>query len=391
MGCFSGSTSTSKTETKTLGQKKGIKKALDVYVPELGKGPEIYPEARVAPFTPLQQEAVTGAGKFADYFSEPQAVETPLFEETGQAAKDLLQGNIGATDFRGATSRDIMGATTADVRGATDYTGATEADIAGAKTMTPEDIEAYFGRAIHDPTMKTFREDVIPGIAESFAGPGFFGAARSQEQSQAYQDVGSQLSAGRAGLEWDVLGRNQEIAEALAARRVAAAEAKAGRKLTAEENEAVRHSAAAEAKANRRFAAAEAEAGRRFTAGESRAERSLATLAPAMAYGQMPAQEIQNNLNIAAQKIGGLNQIFGFGQAEQTQAQMELQDEIMRFAEENQITDPENLEILLTLLGMNFSRSKTTQAGAGLGYAGVSSFLGGFGGGLGLGMATPTS
>ena len=82
-------------------------------------------------------------------------------------------------------------------------------------------------------------------------------------------------------------------------------------------------------------------------------------------------------------KVSGLSQIFGFGQAEQTQEQMELKDEIMRFAEENQITDPENLEILLTLLGMNFSRSSTTQAGAGLGYAATTSLLGGAGQGIG--------
>lgn len=292
MGCFSGSSSKSTTETKTARQKKELGKGFDVYSQEWGVGPDIFPDSRVTPFSTLQTQAVTGASNFADYFSEPQTAGTPLFAETGAAAKDLLAGKTGA------------------------------------QPLGAQDVEDYFQGAIYDPTMKAFKEDVIPGIAESFAGPGFFGSARSQEQSQAYQDVAERLGAQRTALEWDVLGRNQQIAE-------------------------------------------------------SKAGRTLSTLGPAMAYGQQPAQEIKNNLEIAAQQIGGLNQIFGFGQAEQTQAQMELQDEIMRFAEENQITDPENLEILLTLLGMNFSRSTSKATGSGLGYAGTTSFLGGLGQGLG--------
>lgn len=292
MGCFSGSSGSQTSESKTPRQKKELEKAFDVYGPTLGKGPEIYPESRVSPFTSLQQGAITGAGRFTDYFSEPETVGTPLFEETGQAAKGLLTGERGA------------------------------------KPLEREDIEDYFKGAVYDPTMKTFREDVVPGIQEAHAGPGYFGSARSHELSEAHKDVADWLGTQRTGLEWDVLQSNQALAE-------------------------------------------------------GKATRSLATLAPAMAYGQVPAQEIRNNLNIAASKVSGLSQIFGFGQAEQTQAQAELQDEIMKFAEENQLTDPENLEILLTLLNMNFSRSTTTQAGPGLGYAATTSLLGGAGQGIG--------
>jgi hypothetical protein len=369
MGCFSGSSSKSTSEAKTAEQKAALKPALDLYGQELGKPPEIYPEDRVAPFSELQQKSLTGAEGFADYFAEPQTVGTPLFEETGQATKDLLQGNIGATAFRGATGADIKGATPSDVRGASTYTGATEADITGAKPMTAQDTEDYFTGTILKPSLAYMQEKTIPGIAGAFAGPGFFGAARSQEESQAHKELGLEMGEQWAGLNWDVTVRNQQLAESLANRRVAAAEAKAGRKLTAEEAEAVRRTAVAEAKADRRFAAAEAEAGRKFTAGESAADRSLATLGPAMAFGEMPAQEIRNNLEIAASKVSGLSELFGFGQAEQTQAQAELMDDIMRFTEENQITDPENLEILLTLLGLNFSRGVSSSTGPGIGYA----------------------
>lgn len=292
MGCFSGSSGSQSSESKTPRQKQELEKAFDVYGPTLGEGPEIYPESRVTPFSELQQGAITGAGRFTDYFSEPEQAGTPLFEETGQAAKGLLTGQTGA------------------------------------QPLGRQETADYFKGAVYDPTMKTLREDTIPGIQEAHAGPGFFGSARSQEISKAHKDTADWLGTQRAGLEWDVLQSNQALAE-------------------------------------------------------GKAGRSLATLAPAMAYGQVPAQEIRNNLEIAASKVGGLSQIFGFGQAEQTQEQMELQDEIMRFAEENQITDPENLEILLTLLGMNFSRSSTTQAGAGLGYAATTSFLGGLGTGYG--------
>ena len=76
-----------------------------------------------------------------------------------------------------------------------------------------------------------------------------------------------------------------------------------------------------------------------------------------MAYGQLPAQEIKNNLSIAAQQIGGLNELFGIGSAQQTQQQAELQAQILKFAEDNQLTDPENLSILMTLLGLNYQTS----------------------------------
>lgn len=304
MGCFSGASSKSTSESKTPRQKEELDKAFDVYSPTLGQPPEIFPEDRVAPFSTLQQKAITGAESFADYFSEPEKVSTPLFAETGQAAKGLLSGE------------------------------------AGAKPIGRQETADYFQGTIYDPTMKTLREDTIPGIQEAHAGPGFFGSARSQEISKAHKDTADWLGTQRAGLEWDVFQSNQALAE-------------------------------------------------------GKATRSLATLSPAMAFGQVPAQEIRNNIEIAASKISGLSQLFGFGQAEQTQAQVELQDEIMRFAEENQITDPENLEILLTLLGMNFSRGSSSSTGPGLGFAATTSLLGGAGQGIGQNIgsrffATPT-
>ncbi len=303
MGCMSsgGSKSTSTTETKTPEQRKGIKQALDLYLQELGQGADTFPGPRVTPFSTLQQGAIAGAGNFADYFSDPQTAGTPLFSETGTAIKDTLAGRTGATK---------MGA--------------------------PE-IESYFTDTLYEPAMRNLREDVLPGVDESFSGPGFWGSARSHARQDAATDTRDLLAGQWADLNWNVQQQNQAIDEA-----------KAGRTLTA--------------------------------------------LPSAMAYGQVPAQEIKNNLQIAAQQLGGLGEIFGFGQTEQTQAQAELQDEIIRFAEENQITDPENLSIILSLLGMNFSQSSSSGSsqGPGMLYSMGTAFAGGFGGGIGKGMATPS-
>lgn len=266
---MSGGSSESKTESKTGKQKQYLHEMLDLYGKQLGQNQNVWQGQRVAPLSDLQQSAITGAGNFAQYFSTPQYAGTPLFKETGQAAADLLAGRTGA------------------------------------EKITKPQAEEYFTQSIYDPTMRQLREDVLPMVDESFAGPGFWGSGRSHARQEAIQDTSDYLTQQRAGLNWDVLQRNQQLDEA-----------KAG--------------------------------------------RSLATLQPAMAFGQVPAQEIQDNLQIASQQIGGLNDIFGIGSATQTQEQRELVAEIEKFAEENAITDPENLSILLTLLGMNYSSGRSS-------------------------------
>lgn len=264
--------SDSKSESKTFAQKLLLKKAIRAYAPEIGQNENVWQGQRVAPLTDLQQQSITGAGNFASYFSTPQQAGTPLFQETGEAARGLLAGETGA------------------------------------KKMGQPEIEQYFTETLYNPTMRNLREDTLPLIDESYAGPGFFGSARSHGRQEAIENTRDTLGQQWAGLNWDVTRRNQELDEA-----------KAG--------------------------------------------RSLATLGPAMQYGQVPAQEIQNNLQIAASQIGGLNDIFGIGSAEQTQEQRELQAEIMKFAEENSITDQENLSIILALLGQNFSSSSSSSSG----------------------------
>jgi len=189
----------------------------------------------------------------------------------------------------------------------------------GAKAMTAQDTADYFKGAIYDPTMKTLREDVNPATQEAFSGPGFYGSARSQALQKNAIDTADTLNTNRANLNWNVLQNNQALEEA-----------KAGRAVTA--------------------------------------------VGQGMQYSQLPAQQTAANLANAASQLGSLGTVFNFGQTEQTQEQSELQAQIAKFAEENQITDSENLQILLSLLGMNFSTTTSSgqSLGKGLAYSWVS-------------------
>jgi hypothetical protein len=243
----------------------------------------VYQGDRVAPFSTLQNQAVAGASNYSDYFATPETTTTPMFGETGTALNTLLQGKGGATDFT------------------------------GAKQFTPQDTANYFKGAIYDPTMKSLNQDVNPATQEAFAGPGFYGAARSQALQKNATDTADTLNTQRANLEWGVTQQNQSLAEAEANRRVGAQEGAAGRMQNA--------------------------------------------VSQGMAYSQLPAQETAANIANAASKVQGLSQIFGFGQAEQTQEQVELQSDIQKFMEENQILDPQIQELVLQLLGTSFSHS----------------------------------
>ena len=265
--------SESESTAKTAAQTATLADALAIYGPELGRNENVYQGDRVAGFTGLQSQAVSGAGNFADYFSDRQTVGTPLNVETGQAIERGLSGELGATK------------------------------------LGQEQVDTYFQDVIADPRKKQFTEELSPFIDESFAGPGFFGAARSNAQVKAARDLEGDLATQYADLSFDVLQANQALDEADAA-------------------------------------------------------RTQAAVGQGLAFGQQPAQETMNNLAIAAKQVEGLEDIFGFGEAQQTQEQAELSDTVARFMEENAITDPENMGIIMGLLGLNFSTSRGESRGS---------------------------
>lgn len=198
----------------------------------------------------------------------------------------------------------------------------------GAKTITPQETEKYFQASIYDPTMQSLRQDVLPSVESSYAGGNFFGSGMSKAREKAIGDTTRELNTARSDLNWNVMQNNQAIEEA-----------KAGRAQTAV-NQGIQ-------------------------------------------YSQQPAQQTMNNLQIAAAQVGGLNDLFGIGSETQTQEQKQIEADIAKFAEENQITDPTNLAILLSLIGANV-QTNTEQKNAGLGAGMVSSI---FGGEKGLGQA----
>lgn len=175
----------------------------------------------------------------------------------------------------------------------------------GASAITPEQAQQYYKASIYDPTMQSLQQDILPAVDEGFAGGNFFGSGRAKSREKAIADTGRYLTQEKANLDWNVLQQNQSLAE-------------------------------------------------------SKANRAAGAVGSAMQYGQQPAQTAMNNLSIAASQIGGLNSLFGIGQESQTQAQKELQAEIEKFAQDQQITDPTNLAILLSLIGQSMSSSKSS-------------------------------
>jgi len=162
--------------------------------------------------------------------------------------------------------------------------------ITGAQPISSETAKDIFGRIYKEPTKKRWEEHIRPTIRESYAGPGFWGSARAKAEMEGAQDVADWLGAEEGRFMWDVEQANRQIAEA-----------KAG--------------------------------------------RSLAAIQPAMAYAGLPTQEAQ-------QRLAGRTDVLGLSGVQQRQQQAEINAAIQRFAEENRITDPENLDIFLKLMGL---------------------------------------
>ena len=160
----------------------------------------------------------------------------------------------------------------------------------GAAPITPEATEQYITGAIADPRRKAFEQHERPGIREEFAGPGFWGSARAKAVGERSQEMEDWIGEKGAQTRWDVGQANRQIEEA-----------KAG--------------------------------------------RALAAIEPARAYAGEPTRE-------ATAKLAGRAGVFGLSAEQQTQQQREINTAIQKFAEEQQITDPENLNILMQLLSM---------------------------------------
>jgi len=119
---------------------------------------------------------------------------------------------------------------------------------------------------------------------------------------------------------------------------------------------------------------------------EARASENLGT-----ELGRQKAELQWDTLQ--ANKQGALQQ-YALGEAEQQYNQQQINASIQKFAEENQITDPTNLAILMNLLGISMSTRTATgtstgeSQGAGLGYSLAGSLVQGAATGASYGLMT---
>jgi len=170
----------------------------------------------------------------------------------------------------------------------------------GAQSITPEMTENLFRRAYEEPRTRYFEKYERPLAREEYAGPGFWGSARARAVSEKGREMGEWLGEQRGELDWQTEMYNRQLAE-------------------------------------------------------DKARRTQAGIDQALAYGREPTME-------AGRRLAGTQGVFGALSTEQAQRQMEINANVERFAEEHRITDPENLSILMALLGQPYGGTKTTGA-----------------------------
>lgn len=84
--------------------------------------------------------------------------------------------------------------------------------------ITPETTEQYYQDVIRRPMTQEWRDIVEPQIRESFAGPGYWGSARAQQQVESAEDLSTALGSERAKLYYADEQARREALEAAAAR-----------------------------------------------------------------------------------------------------------------------------------------------------------------------------
>jgi hypothetical protein len=173
----------------------------------------------------------------------------------------------------------------------------------GAEQLSLDQANQRFNEAYVDPAQYMFSKYTAPTIREEFAGPGYWGTARANAVGSAGADLQSQLEARRSQYLWDTETTNRQLQEA-------------------------------------------------------QAGRTQAGVSQGMAYGQ---GEIQNML----QRMQGNQGLFAFGTAEQQHQQNIINADIEKFMQEQRKMNPEDLTVMLALLGMNYSTSSMDSEGSG--------------------------
>lgn len=177
----------------------------------------------------------------------------------------------------------------------------------GAQPLSIDQANQTFQDTRINPAMKNWNQNVAPSIREEYAGPGYWSSARADAVTKSGQDTADTLAAQRAGFLWDTENTNRTL-----------------------QNE--------------------------------NANRALAAVPQAMAYGQQP-------INQQAAQVANLNQQYALASTQQQQQQNEIDASMQKFFEENQITNPNDMNILMSLLGLNYSTSSGKSSGSGFGFS----------------------
>lgn len=171
----------------------------------------------------------------------------------------------------------------------------------GAEEYTPETVNTLFKSAYETPARQEWQDFTRPAIKEAYSGPGYWSSNRMEAERRGAQDLSNWLGSQYGQLTYATDQANKALQEA-----------KAG--------------------------------------------RALSAIPLGLEYGQQPLNQTLNT-------IAGRQQLFNLASVPQQQQQAEINAAIQKFAEENQLTDPQNLNVLLSLLGMGMSQSQSTQSG----------------------------
>jgi len=83
-----------------------------------------------------------------------------------------------------------------------------ETESALKRAMSGEVSEDYWNDTVVNPTTKTLKRDILPGIKEASVGPGtYWGGARSENVSRGYTDLADSIAAARGSMANESLNR----------------------------------------------------------------------------------------------------------------------------------------------------------------------------------------
>lgn len=183
-------------------------------------------------------------------------------------------------------------------------TGAALSDLLsgemGADPYTEDSVNRLFKSAYEAPTMKTWSQTTKPEIQEAYSGPGYWSTARMNAVAKGAQDTADALNSQYGQLRYQAEEANKALAEA-----------KAG--------------------------------------------RALSAIPLAGEYISQPQSQ-------ALAGIQGVSSLYGLASEEQRQAQAEATSQMERWMESQQITDPQVLQTMLSLLGMRYDTAKSSSS-----------------------------